>query len=168
MLILFNWSCNSFNYDENLNFLKIKKKEIVSCFLSFFFLSFFFWWHVKVPRPGIEPTSQLYQNHSSWQCQILNPCSHQWTLCLVFFRVSISDIISEFQILKHESIFAYLLYFFKKAFIFLKKLYVAYFEFVVLNFFQTFIYIIYCMKMGGIIYVFSFSKPAPSHYYFVR
>ena len=115
MLTLFNWSCNSFNYDENLNFLKIKKRNRV--LFSFFLFSFFFffWWHVKVPRPGIEPTSQLYQNHSSWQCQILNPCSHQWTLCLIFFRVSISDIISEFQILKHESIFAYFTLLFQKG-----------------------------------------------------
>ena len=39
-------------------------------------------WHMKVPRPtlqpqkcGIQALSVTYLHHSSWQCRILNPLS---------------------------------------------------------------------------------------------
>ena len=42
----------------------------------------FFWshqWHVEVPAPGIELMSQQWLESQQWQCQILNPLSHQGT-----------------------------------------------------------------------------------------
>ena len=82
-----------------LNIQPNKKKLCLNVFLQTFvllevlvclFFFFFFFWpclqhqHGEVPGPGIKLAPQRRPEPQQWQCQILNPLSHQGTpLCLL-------------------------------------------------------------------------------------
>ena len=58
---------------------------------TFFFFSWLHLWPVYVPRPGIEPVPQQWPKTQwpepqQWQCQILNPLSHQGTPISTFLK----------------------------------------------------------------------------------
>ena len=57
------------------------------------YFSFRFWPHLRhaeVPGPGTEPTAQMQPKLLQWQCWILIPLSHKWTLMVSPFNFWLS------------------------------------------------------------------------------
>ena len=65
------------------------------CSQLFFLFNFFlvWWarlWHANITRPSTEPSPQQRPKSQQWQCQILNPLSHQethWLFLLTFNKI---------------------------------------------------------------------------------